>query len=345
MISLQPSEEQREMVNAVAACLRAEMPAERLRGLEHAVTASDHKLWPALGTLGLFAIALPEQTGGSGCSIAEEVLLFRELGRVAGSPSMIATAVGAQLAYRLGDNDLASRIAAGSEPIGLAVAANPALPIRDGGGLLQIVDAGRGEFVLAWDETGAGLCRVAELGDHAPAECIDWTLSLGQARLAQGAELLWVERSAFDAPGTIRLLTAAMLCGLAQGATDLGVEYVKVREQFGQRLGAFQAVKHRCADMAKRNLAAWSQTCFAALVQQQHGADTVFQALAASMLAVEAAVQNAEATIQNFGAIGFTAENLVHFYLKRAHVLDRIAGGTFWQQRAFMAEPNPVLAA
>lgn len=344
MINLRPSEEQGRIVAAVADFLREEMPADRLRSVLDPAVGGDRALWPALGAFGIFGLGLPETAGGAGFGIIEETLVFRELGLVLASPSMISTAVGAHLALASGNVELARNIVAGKVSVGLAIMDDHAQSACGPDARFHLIDGDDADLILVWDESGAGLATPSP-GSTAALECIDWTIALSTVSRRDFSALSWVERERFDAPNRIRLLTAAVQCGLAQGAMDLGVDHVKLREQFGQPLGAFQAVKHRCADMAKHMLAAWSQTCFAAVTHSADADQTEFQTLAAAMLASDAAVRNAEASIQNFGAIGFTAENLVHLYLKRAHVLDLIGGGRFWQQRRFMALPNPVLAA
>src|SRR3546814_4846563 len=70
-----------------------------------------------------------------------------------------------------------------------------------------------------------------------------------------------------------QLLVSAYLTGLAEAALDDSVGYAKVREQFQQPIGAFQAVKHRCADMLTRASVAWNSTIFAALTDKAEGPD------------------------------------------------------------------------
>src|SRR3546814_17696004 len=75
-----------------------------------------------------------------------------------------------------------------------------------------------------------------------------------------------------------QLLVSAYLTGLAEAALDDSVGYAKVREQFQQPIGAFQAVKHRCADMLTRASVAWNSPIFAALTDQAEGPDPAFKA-------------------------------------------------------------------
>ena len=111
------------------------------------------------------------------------------------------------------------------------------------------------------------------------------------------------------------LLTAALLTGIAEATLAQSVEHVSVREQFGRPIGAFQAVKHRCADMAIAAEAARSLTRFAALSLDTGAPDRRFQALSAITVARGRALANAAANVQNHGAMGFTAEPAPFSYL------------------------------
>src|SRR3546814_20188980 len=82
-----------------------------------------------------------------------------------------------------------------------------------------------------------------------------------------------------------QLLVSAYLTGLAEAALDDSVGYAKVREQFQQPIGAFQAVKHRCADMLTRASVAWNSTIFASLTDQAEGPDADFQEFASKIQA------------------------------------------------------------
>ncbi|MGX5189058.1 acyl-CoA dehydrogenase family protein [Streptomyces avermitilis] len=121
-------------------------------------------------------------------------------------------------------------------------------------------------------------------------------------------------------PGTaepaplVMLLTAAEQLGTAARTCELAVQHARTREQFGQPIGAFQAVKHLCAEMLVR-----VETARVAVYAAAVTADPLDIA-AARLLADEAAVRGARDCLQVHGGMGFTWESDVHLYLKRAWV-------------------------
>jgi alkylation response protein AidB-like acyl-CoA dehydrogenase len=111
---------------------------------------------------------------------------------------------------------------------------------------------------------------------------------------------------------------AAEALGIAQRALELGVEHAKTREQFGKRIGVYQAVSHQLADTyaeveLARSLVYWAAWCVADDDEQAPVA-----AAAAKSFAVEAAVAACERSIQVHGGTGFTWEHPLHRFYKRA---------------------------
>ncbi|MFC9927184.1 acyl-CoA dehydrogenase family protein [Streptomyces sp. NPDC127190] len=117
------------------------------------------------------------------------------------------------------------------------------------------------------------------------------------------------------------LLTAAEQLGTAARVGELAVQHARTRVQFGQPIGAFQAVKHLCAEMLVR-----TETARAAVYAAAVTADPADIA-AARLLADEAAVRGARDCLQVHGGMGFTWEADVHLYLKRAWVRSQRGGG------------------
>ncbi|SPF04251.1 acyl-CoA dehydrogenase family protein [Streptomyces sp. MA5143a] len=114
--------------------------------------------------------------------------------------------------------------------------------------------------------------------------------------------------------GLLVLLTAAEQLGTAVRTCEAAVQHARTREQFGRPIGAFQAVKHLCADLLVRVEVARAAVYAAAVT-----ADPVDIA-AARLLADEAAVRGARDCLQVHGGMGFTWEADVHLCLKRAWV-------------------------
>jgi acyl-CoA dehydrogenase len=90
------------------------------------------------------------------------------------------------------------------------------------------------------------------------------------------------------------------------------IDYVNTRSQFGRPIGRFQAVQHLIADIAGELLASE-----AVLSDALHKPDDRLAWLSAKIQAGRAATAVAAAGHQLFGAIGFTAEHVLHRYTKR----------------------------
>jgi hypothetical protein len=114
--------------------------------------------------------------------------------------------------------------------------------------------------------------------------------------------------------------------GIAAKALELGIEYASTREQFGRKIGVYQAVSHPLADTyveteLARSLAYWAAWCVAEGDEQ-----TAVAVAAAKAYASDAAVAACERSIQVHGGIGFTWEHVLHEYYKRALAIQAYGG-------------------
>jgi len=128
------------------------------------------------------------------------------------------------------------------------------------------------------------------------------------------------------------LLTAAEQLGTAGRVCGLAVQHARTREQFGQPIGGFQAVKHLCAQSLVR-----VEVARAAVYAAGVTGDPVDIA-AARLLADEAAVRGARDCLQVHGGMGFTWESEVHLHLKRAWVRARRGGGGMESEELLAAD-------
>jgi alkylation response protein AidB-like acyl-CoA dehydrogenase len=271
-------------------------------------------LWTTAADQGWFGLGLAEDLGGVGYSLVEEALLCIELGRGCVPGPFLGTIVAAAAS---GD-DLRAEIIGGQRRVGLAE--------RDGD-RYRIIDGVSGGLALLLDDMSIG-----EVGDVAVEPCLDPLTSLGSTSE-------WHKVDDAGRGDRATLLIAATLAGLAAATTSQSVAYGMDREQFGQPVGGFQAVKHRCADMAVKSEAALTQVHYAAISAANGHDDAGFQIEAAAVVAARAAVENAEINIQNHGGIGFTLEHTAHRYVTRSRVIATLQGGLRSHLADLLAQP------
>lgn len=112
--------------------------------------------------------------------------------------------------------------------------------------------------------------------------------------------------------------TCAMLTGAADRAVDMSVQHGNEREQFGQPVGRFQAIKHRIADMWMDVQGARSLTYYAAWALANEEADAPLAVSQAASFVTENAARIFGDDIQNHGGMGYTWDHDAHIYLKQA---------------------------
>lgn len=305
---LAPNGDELEITNAAANFLTEAMPLGRL----HTPGSADMStiLRAEFGAMGWFALALPEDKGGSGLSAVEHALFFREAGRLCGPVDLLAQV----LATFVAEDDIRPAIVSGE--IGVALAVTDRGRTR----LLGASDAG---LALEVNANGASLRSISGLSAEVrssldPATTMRLADSLSSPVIGETNGPLV---SQFG-----RLGAAAMLVGLAETALDLIVEYAKIRETFGRKIGAYQAVRHPCADMALRAELARCQLWFAAAAIKEERSDAAIHLDAAKHLANQAALANADSNIQLHGGIGVTDEHHAHLLLKHSMLLAKLFG-------------------
>jgi alkylation response protein AidB-like acyl-CoA dehydrogenase len=163
----------------------------------------------------------------------------------------------------------------------------------------------------------------AERAEGETLVTVDETLGLG--RLSRNG----ADRAQGDWADVRRRLLAALALeavGIGSKATELALAYVSEREQFGKKIGSYQAISHSLVDAyvaveLSRSLAYWAAWCVA-----ENDSEADLAVAAAKSQAAEAAVLACEKSIQAHGGIGFTWEHPLHRYYKRALWLEGALG-------------------
>jgi len=309
--------------DAIRNVLAERLPLARVRALASAEPGIDEALWREAGGLGWFGLGLPEAAGGGGYGAAEEMLLFVELGRALTPGPWLGTVLAV---HALAGMPALAPVLAGT--LCVALIDDPADTLGDGARLTGVArgvaDAGAAEGFLV---VGAGAVRYLPAAGLAVEgrPSLDPTRRLGDVRFAGiAAAPLAADAAALRALAT--LLAAAEAVGVAERTLEDSVEYAGVRQQFGRPIGSFQAVKHRCADMAVRAEVARSLTTFAAVALAEGEGAAPRHIAGAKVLATDAALANAADNVQNHGGMGFAWEADAHLYLKRAWLLEHALG-------------------
>jgi alkylation response protein AidB-like acyl-CoA dehydrogenase len=312
-----------------------------------------------MAELGWLGILVPERYDGLGLGLAEAAIVAKGLARSLAPEPLTAAAVLAATALAASENETLKaeqlqRLAAGEGLPALAwqeqagaldplVVEASATPFEGGyklngvkrfiAGAAQadafLVSAqARNGIVLLWVPRDSAGVQVAlepladgrsfgtlELADAlAPKGCV---LAAGPA----AAEAL---ARAFDHGAVV---AGAELLGVGERALEITLDYLRTRVQFGKPIGAFQAIKHRCADMAVAAEGAFAQTCYAAVALRDGVTGAGTEAAVAKYHADVAAQLAASGAVQVHGAIGFTSEALPHRYVYRANLLRTLLSG------------------
>jgi alkylation response protein AidB-like acyl-CoA dehydrogenase len=316
-------------------------------------------VWAALATADLLGIALPEAHGGGGYGLQAACLVLEQIGRRVAPLPYLTTIVGGALPIAE-FGSLAQRqaflpgVADGSIRLSIAlyetgdpglprVPATQAVPDGDGwrlsGGKALVVGADRAARVLIPARTGEGSVGVFLVDPHAPGITLEREVAVnGEPQF--GMELVDVAVTTEDLLGdpdqgaailawTHDRLTAgicAVQTGVCEEALAITARYVSEREQFGAKLGTFQAVGQRVAD-AYIDTEAIRLTALQAIWRLDAGLDATEELLTAKFWAADGAQRVVHAAQHLHGGIGMDLDYPIHRYFRWAKVLELTLGG------------------
>ena len=287
---------------------RTRWPLDRVS--ERRTDALDRAGWNELIDLGVISAMADEASGGLGLGIVEGAVVFEQLGYHLVPGPCLWSALGS---FVIPDVAGGGRMAGGAEDSGA-----PRLFVEHASEIDTLV-------VLRRD----GISRIdrAQLPPAVTGDALDPLNPVGVFTSLPAGALVGDAAEAARLRRVGVVLAAALQLGISHAALDVAVAYSLEREQFGVPIGSFQALKHIMADMYVRTGLARSATYAAAAVLDDPGVGDAERSIsAAKLLSGEAAVENARASIQVLGGMGFTWEMAPNFLLKRALVLDQSFG-------------------
>ena len=274
--------------------------------------------------MGVPVIGVPEPVGGGGTWLDQAVALEAAARALVPGP-LLGTSMAAQL---LDDDKLLAAIADGEASVGWGL--QPSLELDEGllrGEVVVVLDAPSATHVLL----GAGerwFVVPTESVTVEPGTTPDLSRTVGTVRLDDLPvdSLAEVTATSAEVHRVLVTLAAAEASGVARWCLDAAVAYAGVREQFGRPIGAFQAVKHLCAEMLETSESVTAAAWDAARAADEDEPQQELAAHVAATVCFDGTVEVAKACIQVLGGIGFTFEHDAHLYLRRALALRSAVG-------------------
>jgi alkylation response protein AidB-like acyl-CoA dehydrogenase len=353
------SEEQAAIADLAQQILSEQLPPERLKQLETDPAWFSTDVWAQLAKADLLGLCIPEAHGGAGFGILEACLVAQAVGRTVAPVPYISTVVlGAMPIARFGSEALKTRYLPGvvdgsvvltaalAEPGAADTSTVPsasATPVADGwrldGEKHLAPAAGLADAILVPARTGDRSAGVFVVSPGAAGVSIE-------REVAVNGEPQWIVRldgvtvtaddvlgDAQDGEEIMRWMidhATAALCatqvGVCEAALRLTAAYVSEREQFGSKLGTFQAVAQRLAD-AYIDTEAIRLTALQAAWRLSDGLPASNELAVAKFWAADGAQRVVHAAQHLHGGIGVDVDYPVHRYFRWAKTLELTLGG------------------
>ena len=322
-MSIAISEEHRALAQTVAGFLTSHQSRAVARSLLEAEADARPAFWAELGGLGLLGLHVSEEHGGSGFGLPETLVVAEQMGRHLAPGPFVPTVITSAVLAGVGPDDLQKRLlpaladgsvvgaaALGGEVTYADGAATGKAGVVISGHLADVLLVPAGDDVLVIEKSAGGVQAEVPVNLDQSRRAARVRLDAAPATVLPGARGLLTD--------VARAVLAAEAAGIAAETTEQAAEYAKVRQQFGRPIATFQAVKHHCANMLVAAEQAVAATWDVGRAGIGGGDQLSYTAAIAAVLAVPAAVGNANLNIQVHGGIGFTWEHDAHLYLRRA---------------------------
>lgn len=346
------SESQEILKDSARKFFAGECPMEEVRRLMETDTGYDAVLWTKMAEQGYTGIIFPEEYGGVGLGKVELILLMEEAGRALLPGPFFSTVVQAgsvidAVSSAEHKKKFLAPICAGDARSTVAVLeasaswdpADVKLAAANGklsGDKLFVTDAAVANFIVVVARNGVFVVEAKATGMRiTPMSGMDLTRKLYAVHFDNTPAEKIGETGAL--PKAFDIATAALVAEMVGGmqrTLDITVEYAKLRKQFGKPIGMFQAVQHHCADMYLETESSRSSAYYAAWTLEENAPDAATAVSIAKVYASDAARTVGNRGIQVHGGMGFTWENDVHLYYRRAKASETAFGdATFHRER------------
>ena len=369
------NDDEKMLVETAQSFVKKESPVSRARKLRDDETGWDRAVWKKMGELGWMSLPFPESVGGFGGSFADVSLIVDQLGTtLVPEPYVESVLLAGMAILRSGSAAQQERLLAPmiAGETSLALAALERTSRYD----VTAVDtraekAGEGwtlkgekYFVLNGHAADHLVVSARTSGKHGERNGISLFavgkdaagLKIQRVKMMDGrhaaivmlegaaGELLGAEGAAAPVLDEVMDLGAAAACaegnGIMRTVLWMTVEYLRTREQFGVKIGTFQALQHRAVDMFIETELAKSTSILAAIKASAPADERAYEiSKAKAQLTASGHFVVREGT-QLHGGIGVTDEHDIGLYFKRMQMLGALHGDQDFHLQRFSSMPQ-----
>jgi alkylation response protein AidB-like acyl-CoA dehydrogenase len=328
--------EQQAAQDALARALKDRCTSRYLHDFIDGKADHDPHLWEVLCEMGMAGIGIPESHGGLGLGVVDMALAAEILGRAAAPVPLHAHWLAAHAISQSGDEAQRARwlpdLASGKRMASIALCEGPsgwmpehwrisAGPALNGRKLFVPAAASADLLVVGLAGGALGVVETKAPGVEIEAlPGIDRTRPMGHVQFS-GAPCHALAVPAEAAVKTVNAglaIIAADAYGGAWRCLEMAVEYAKVREQFGRKIGAFQALRHQLANLANEVEPCRGLYWYGAYAQDNNPERASHAASLAKAHVGTRFLEGARNAIEYHGGIGYTWDYDCHIWLKRA---------------------------
>ena len=329
----------------------------------------DRKIWQEMAAQGWSGILVPEEYGGSNFGLAGIGVVLEELGRTLTPSPLFATSVVCATILNKAGNDsqkkeFLTKIASGEVTMAFALEEGPRhKPFsinleakKDGKNFILngkknfVIDGGFADFIIV-------VARTSEKEDHlslfilakdvkglniVPTTMVDHKNAANiefKEVIISEANLLGAQNDAKEIiEETLDISRAALsaeMLGGALEAFDITLNYLKEREQFGEKIGSFQALQHRAALMFT-DLELCKSCVIEALTAYDEGSNDLQRIVSLAKSKIGETFFNvSNEGVQMHGGVGVTDEYDIGLYMKRARVAEQTFGNSEYHRNRY----------
>ena len=316
---------------------------KRIRALRFTEPGFDRSVWREMCEMGWLGLLVSEDQGGSGLGVQEFCALTEELGAALIPEPLIAAAMAARLLPFDSIPDVLSgeRIvlpAWQEKPLNIDLAAGGTVFAngRVSGKKVFVPMAAGADAFLVTVPGGLALVERNAAGVHLECQTTQDGGNSGTLTL-DNAPATWIDGDPDQAFETACMATSAYLLGVMDRVFGITMDYLKTREQFGRKIGSFQALQHRSADLKIQVSLARATVNAAAKTQDESNDASVRKAAVsrAKARASDAASVVTRGCIQLHGGIGYTDAADPGLFLRKTMVLAPAYGASALHRARF----------